>query len=1191
MAKKHKTRKGKGFLDGYQLQDTYLQQPDRALGQPGLIVGTAAEGMPVLVKVWPRRANAKDEDLQEIWHHELRQLHRLAGYPGSHEVIAHLLRAGMDEKGFYLILDLGQKSVLRTITDRGNPSHWLNQPRFDANRLLIWQNLKRLSAAIEILHSQGLLHRKLDASSVLTAGRKEADFQLTGFEWAVRLTSAIQTLAKPSARNGDDSENYSFKHDWLLFALLAADLLGVSRNRLLDLRVAPFEVADHLVVDEIRLLREIADSELAERGGVAIISRIDEVVRLLSAKVAGLETKFHLVMRLGSGTPLSTAIRQASQEEIEADDNQGQLEFVQADLAEAQLLMLVKARLSGEEPRLVLRGHHLLYALRQYRYPRPHAVPSWEFAFCEIIEARSPAPVNLINSIPLDPTSLDVMSVSAGNERFPLLGGKRRSWEELRDNLTTEEKVQSREERVHRALTLTQFLDALFAAADVFPVEIIEGDDDNSSEDGSSMLRVRPRPDADREALSTALNLKPVARRFEAALLGDNVQDEGWILTDSKTLGERKLHDTEWHFQEPMDIPGEPQCFAFTGPSFVPSITEAYLVPAGSVGRDVQLKRRLKALGALKNHIELLKMLSDPRHQIFDSFDKFSVDDALKTLDIPKQEALRELTATIPLYLVQGPPGVGKTRLVRDLVRRRFGDEPTTRLLLTAQSNSAVDHLMDELDESLRSDIGQQRPLVVRSRARESSESGPFEIGQQSREIIRNLLQSTLVENATAVLKERARELSASLEKSSSHDSSTTHSAYTVRAFEGLIVRAANIVFATTNSGELERLIDERAQFDWTIVEEAAKATGGEIVSPLMLSHRRLLIGDHKQLPAFGLKEMRTLLEVPESVKNVLTVGEEFIGRSLRDSTTEEILDDVDEDSGDLPALCSEAIRVLTLFESIIEPELRRQAASRPGRPIAKKLTVQHRMHPSIANLISKSFYGGDLDTAETRKNFFSENTPPFISTDTKRIPEQPIIFIDIPYVQREMGAVEGDQLPRWHNDREVRAVIEVLAAHRAASSGKPPSLAVLSPYLQQVRRLNDEIDREWNGRLQHLSEFSRAAPAAQGISATVDSFQGNEADLVIVSLVRNNHHSNVRNALGFLTDFRRMNVLLSRARWRLVLVGSKEFLNTIIKSAKGTDQEDEIAFLELFLRAFSDEEKAQMATTISEATLRGLAS
>jgi superfamily I DNA and/or RNA helicase len=125
-------------------------------------------------------------------------------------------------------------------------------------------------------------------------------------------------------------------------------------------------------------------------------------------------------------------------------------------------------------------------------------------------------------------------------------------------------------------------------------------------------------------------------------------------------------------------------------------------------------------------------------------------------------------------------------------------------------------------------------------------------------------------------------------------------------------------VFATTNSAELERLIDERGQFDWAIVEEAGKAAGSELLSPMLLSHRRLMIGDHKQLPPFGSDQMTELLKKPEAVREALRLGEEFIGRSLRDETTEEILDELEENESNLPALCAEAIRLLTLFETVV---------------------------------------------------------------------------------------------------------------------------------------------------------------------------------------------------------------------------------------------------------------------------------
>src|SRR5262249_39170041 len=142
---------------------------------------------------------------------------------------------------------------------------------------------------------------------------------------------------------------------------------------------------------------------------------------------------------------------------------------------------------------------------------------------------------------------------------------------------------------------------------------------------------------------------------------------------------------------------------------------------------------------------------------------------------------------------------------------------------------------------------------------------------------------------------------------------------------------------------------------------------GGELISPMLLSHRRLMIGDHKQLPPFGSEQIIRILEQPEVVRQALLVGEEFIGRSLRDAATEELIDQVEEqeatENDAFPALCAEAIRVLMLFESMIEQELARQRRSNTGRPIAKKLTAQHRMHPAIARLVSRCFYEGDLES------------------------------------------------------------------------------------------------------------------------------------------------------------------------------------------------------------------------------------
>ena len=124
--------------------------------------------------------------------------------------------------------------------------------------------------------------------------------------------------------------------------------------------------------------------------------------------------------------------------------------------------------------------------------------------------------------------------------------------------------------------------------------------------------------------------------------------------------------------------------------------------------------------------------------------------------------------------------------------------------------------------------------------------------------------------------------------------------------------------------------------------------------------------------------------------------------------------------------------------------------------------------------------------------------------------------------MQDTVGQKKGDSLPRWTNDEEVAAVVEVLGHLRAdGTATETPSIAVLSPYSQQVRRLGQAISEQRSGRLAHLSTFDSPLKATN-FCGTVDSFQGSEADIVIVSLVRNNHHATVRGALGFLSDYRR---------------------------------------------------------------------
>ena len=136
-------------------------------------------------------------------------------------------------------------------------------------------------------------------------------------------------------------------------------------------------------------------------------------------------------------------------------------------------------------------------------------------------------------------------------------------------------------------------------------------------------------------------------------------------------------------------------------------------------------------------------------------------------------------------------------------------------------------------------------------------------------------------------------------------------------------------------------------------------------------------------------------------------------------------------------------------------------------------------------------------------------------------------------------------------NAREVRVVETLIKQLQGCSDdGKELTLSVLTPYRRQRGLLLDVVGR-------HPSppsgcKFKASINSRDGEEQwvhTVDSFQGNEADIVITSLVRNNAGTgDIKSTFGFLAERERMNVLLSRAVKQLIIVGSWEFFRQQLK-------------------------------------------
>ncbi len=247
--------KRKSFLEGYELDEHILVAGEIASGRPEVSRAVAPDRSDVLVKFWARDGGA-NPDIEDIWRSEIRQLQRLAAIPRADDLFVPMFSHGEDDTGFYIVIDPGQGSPLELFRRAKNQPDAIAQPRLPRNRRLIWANALRVAQAMDLLHSQGIIHRNIDPWALVTSFADEPDFRLTGFEWSMRIANVDGTSSGKSMVLGSE-EVASFRQDWVNFGLLFSQLLSAPAERVADLRVLPSDIADHVTATEGRLLRTI----------------------------------------------------------------------------------------------------------------------------------------------------------------------------------------------------------------------------------------------------------------------------------------------------------------------------------------------------------------------------------------------------------------------------------------------------------------------------------------------------------------------------------------------------------------------------------------------------------------------------------------------------------------------------------------------------------------------------------------------------------------------------------------------------------------------------------------------------------------------------------------------------------------------------------------------------------------------
>lgn len=190
------------------------------------------------------------------------------------------------------------------------------------------------------------------------------------------------------------------------------------------------------------------------------------------------------------------------------------------------------------------------------------------------------------------------------------------------------------------------------------------------------------------------------------------------------------------------------------------------------------------------------------------------------------------------------------------------------------------------------------------------------------------------------------------------------------------------------------------------------------------------------------------------------------------------------------------------------------QVVQRYGDAVTRLLTRQYRMHDDIMRFSSEHFYDDEL-TAD-------ESVVAHRLCDLPNVKESEFTSAPVTFIDTAGAGWEEEQEPDGEsrrNPEEGRLVLR--KANELHEAGLPLSdIAVIAPYAAQVRWLRQHGDR----RLE---------------IDTVDGFQGREKEAVIITLVR----SNQTGEIGFLSDTRRMNVALTRARRKLIIIGDSATL------------------------------------------------
>ena len=446
----------------------------------------------------------------------------------------------------------------------------------------------------------------------------------------------------------------------------------------------------------------------------------------------------------------------------------------------------------------------------------------------------------------------------------------------------------------------------------------------------------------------------------------------------------------------------------------------------------------------------------------------------------PTQErAVNEVLWAKDVAIVHGPPGTGKTTTLVEAINETLMRE--SQVLVCAQSNMAVDWISEKLVDRGINVLRIGNPTRVNDKMLGFTYERRFESHPDYPQLW--------------AIRKAIRELRKNRKKGSENyhqkmDRLKSRAAEIEIRINAELFGEARVI-ACTLVGSAHHLL-EGMKFGTLFIDEAAQALEAACWIPMKRASRVILAGDHCQLPP--------------TVKSIaaLRAG---LGKTLMERIAEN------------------------------KPE------------VVTLLKIQYRMNDEIMRFSSDWFYGGKVESA------------PQIKYRSVLDYDHPITWIDTSNEENQI-TIEGEDAPEdsastassvsaanQNSDLNFKEQFVGESFGRINKAEAELTLLTLAEYFTKIgkqRVLEERIDvgiiSPYRAQVQYLKKLIKKyeffKPYRRLISVnTVDGFQGQERDVILISLVR----SNDEGQIGFLKDLRRMNVAMTRARMKLIILGNKD--------------------------------------------------